>query len=401
MCLLAQGLMAIQSGGQPRADDHPGGQIMAAHSGPLAEPVISDIRNRLAEWHVDDADRHHVRFRDWCDHQIQQQLGRRLLQKISGQLLGPIFRTRGEISLLLRTQILGQRWEELWERLGGQIWSQMGEQSTDNQFRTQNPDIRRQLHGRIPAIDHFSGAWEQDKIIAHDFCERIGVVYGRSGWKPYPPVPVQAPWALPLWLEEKRQCHWWFPYEGLVFASERPCFLSLDSDGRLHNSERAALEYRDGYSLYAWHGVTVPSWIIERPRDITVENIDQESNAEVRRVMLEQYGWTRYMADCDAVVVDATPPDHPIPGLRGARLLLRQLRDEPEPFVCLEMVNSTPESDGTHKRYLQRIDPNAYDGDAGRHCHAAMASLWHHRDDDGNLVRTFERWQDYAPTAES
>ena len=47
-----------------------------------------------------------------------------------------------------------------------------------------------------------------------------------------------------------------------------------------------------------------------------------------------------------------------------------------EPIVYLEMLNSTPEPDGTYKRYLERIDPNAYGGMAGRSCHAAMASRW-------------------------
>jgi hypothetical protein len=69
--------------------------------------------------------------------------------------------------------------------------------------------------------------------------------------------------------------------------------------------------------------------------------------------------------------------------------------------VYLEMMNSTPQADGTYKHYLERIDPKAYNGDAGRLCHAAMASLWHYRDDNGRLVRTFSRWQDYQPTAES
>lgn len=78
-----------------------------------------------------------------------------------------------------------------------------------------------------------------------------------------------------------------------------------------------------------------------------------------------------------------------------------ELPDEEEPIVYLEMRNSTPEADGTFRRYLERIDPNAYEGDAGRLCHAAMASRWMHRDDNGSLVPTFERWQDYRPTSES
>jgi hypothetical protein len=145
----------------------------------------------------------------------------------------------------------------------------------------------------------------------------------------------------------------------------------------------------------------MPAWVIEHPEAITVEAIEREEDVEVRRVMLDRYGWSRYVADSGAEVIDQVPMDHEIRGLRGARLLHKVLPDEPEPIVYLDMLNSTPDPDGTFRHYLERIDPNAYGGEAGRSCHAAMASRWHYRADNGELRRTFERWQDYRPEAES
>jgi hypothetical protein len=147
--------------------------------------------------------------------------------------------------------------------------------------------------------------------------------------------------------------------------------------------------------------VLVPELVVMSPGLITIEHITRETNAEVRRKMLERYGWARYITGCGAQIVDSVPMDHAIAGLRGARLLRKELAGEPEPIVYLDMLNCTPEPDGSYKRYLERIDPKAYGGDAGRLCHAAMASLWRYRDDSGRLRRTFERWQDYVPTAES
>jgi hypothetical protein len=146
----------------------------------------------------------------------------------------------------------------------------------------------------------------------------------------------------------------------------------------------------------------VPGWIIEHPERITVKDIEAEGDAAVRRIMLERYGgWARYMASCAADVVDTVPMDHEIRGLRGARLLRKDLPGEPEPIVYLDMLNSSPEPDGTFRRYLERIDPKAYRGDAGWICHAAMASRWHYRTDSGELRRTFLRWQDYQALGES
>lgn len=204
-----------------------------------------------------------------------------------------------------------------------------------------------------------------------------------------------------LWVNQSQHCHIWFQCQKVVLASDRPRRLFLDAAERLHNPSGPALEYGDGLAVYAWHGVCVEPRIITDPGSITVEEIEREGNAEIRRVMIERYGWKRYIADCGAEIVDQIPDDHPIVGLRGARLLRKWLDTEREPIVYLEMVNASPQPDGSCKRYLQRIDPSAYNGDAGHLCHAAMASLWRHRDDKGQLASTFRRWKDYQPTAES
>jgi hypothetical protein len=173
-----------------------------------------------------------------------------------------------------------------------------------------------------------------------------------------------------------------------------------DSRGRLHRLDGPALLWPSGEHEYYIHGVRVPPWVVTHPHWITVEKIHVQRNAEMRRVLIDRYGWARYIQDCGADVVDTCPADHPNPGMRGACLLRKKMPGD-EPLVYLEMVNSTRERDGTFKRYLERIDPKAYGGAAGKLCIAAMASRWHYRGSDGQLHRTFRRWQDYLPTAES
>jgi hypothetical protein len=220
-----------------------------------------------------------------------------------------------------------------------------------------------------------AGPWECARELLFDGCVQLGIVRERA--------------AVSTWLQG-RCCHGWLPLKGQVLASERPRRLSVDERGRLHDATGPALEYRDGYAIHVWHGVTVEPRSITDPDSIRVQEIEYEPNAEVRRIMLERHGWSRYIAAGNAQRVDCVPPDPPIAGLRGARLLVRRLRGEPEPLVYLERVNSTAEPDGTQRRCLQRIDPKACDGDAGRSCHAAMASRWRHRDSGGRLQLTFQ-----------
>lgn len=68
-----------------------------------------------------------------------------------------------------------------------------------------------------------------------------------------------------------------------------------------------------------------------------------------------------------------------------------------EPVLMLDMLNSTPEPDGSVKRYMIRVDPKAYGGAAALDCHAAMASTY--RWPDGSFV--FATPDQYQPAAES
>ena len=188
-------------------------------------------------------------------------------------------------------------------------------------------------------------------------------------------------------------------HEEFCIVSDRPEVLTLDEQNRPHNATGPSHRWRDGWSLYHWHGVRIADemrHLIEAPERITVAEIEAETNAEVRRVMIERYGPARYVADSGAVVVEQLAADHEMVGLRTARLLRKPVRDD-EDIVYVDLLNSTPEPDGSVKRYMLRVDPNAYGGEAARNVHAAAASTW--RNADGSLA--YKRWQDYRPAAES
>lgn len=152
---------------------------------------------------------------------------------------------------------------------------------------------------------------------------------------------------LDKWIVQSRECYWWFPYEGFVFCSERPTILNVDERGRLHSLREPAMAFADGYKLYSSHGVRLPEWIVEQPELITVEKIDAEANAEVRRVMIERFGMQRYVTESGAVSLDKS---------EWGELLKRDLVND-EPIVVVSVLNSTPEPDGTIKRYMLRVQP--------------------------------------------
>ena len=115
---------------------------------------------------------------------------------------------------------------------------------------------------------------------------------------------------------------------------------------RLHNATGPALD-SDVEPLYFWHGVMVPDLVVVNPTAISTQMIENESNVEVRRIMIERYGYERYLLDSGARLIHSDEI--------GA--LYRKEFPDDEPLVMVHVVNSTPEPDGSSKRYMIRVPP--------------------------------------------
>lgn len=175
-------------------------------------------------------------------------------------------------------------------------------------------------------------------------------------------VEETAPFEGGLW--EMGHCGWWWPFDGVCICTERSLELHRDGQERgftLHREDGPAMVWPDGFGVYSWHGVLVPKLVIETPDQITVEMIDGETNAEVRRIMLERFGLLKYFEAKNAELVDESLDLH-----RKPRRLLRLPRDGEDPIMAIQLVNSTPEVDGTFKTYVLRVAPDLRPIRAGR-----------------------------------
>ncbi|MGW2058888.1 DUF6745 domain-containing protein [Streptomyces sp. NPDC001840] len=147
--------------------------------------------------------------------------------------------------------------------------------------------------------------------------------------------------------EVARHAGWWWPYERAVVICERPAELHRDEAGRLDRGDGPALAYPDGFALYAWRGMPVPAGFLSELASLTPERIRDEANAELRRVMLEYYGYDRYLSESGARPVHRDETG----------VLWRIALDGDEDIAMVEVVNSTPEPDGTYRTYWLRVPP--------------------------------------------
>jgi len=149
-------------------------------------------------------------------------------------------------------------------------------------------------------------------------------------------------------MEIAQSCGWWWSFDDVCVLTERPVRLARDERGRLHSADGPAVAYPDGWSLYAWHGTIVPADIILQPAMITVARIQREANVEIRRVLLERYGFDAYIDDSGSIPVHADDT--------GSLYRCEMAGDEP--LVAVSVMNHTPEVDGSRKRYVLRVPPD-------------------------------------------
>ncbi|MGI5500448.1 DUF6745 domain-containing protein [Lentzea sp. CA-135723] len=146
---------------------------------------------------------------------------------------------------------------------------------------------------------------------------------------------------LAAWQSLTRTTGWWWPREGRCVMSDRPTTIHTDVNSLPHNDNGPAITFADGTGVHAWHGQTVPRWVIEEP---DVVRILTEPSIEVRFCAAERLGWENYVEQAQPPLIGSVPD----PGNPGFDLRLYDLWDQ---INLLLVVNGSVERDGTRRRY--------------------------------------------------
>jgi hypothetical protein len=188
---------------------------------------------------------------------------------------------------------------------------------------------------------------------------------------------------------------------------ERPKFVRREQvrprgwgSHRLHCEDGPAIAW-EGWEVYYWHGLQVPAEAFTVPGWLTddgMARITRESNAELRRAYMEMLpsGQAEYIKAAGGEILDQIH-EPAFPGLIDAELWRMPNPDGGEAFMCVFCRNSTPEPDGSFKRYSLWVHPELRplldDGRFGEPqeltAHNALASTYG------------ERGETYAPVVET
>jgi len=214
---------------------------------------------------------------------------------------------RASLGVSLGVSLRASLWVSLGASLGASLraslGASLGASLRDSLWVSLGVSLRASLW------DSYWGQQEQYWIGFYQFAQQIGVNYTAASAT-----------QLQLWADIAASAGWWWPYAGTVIISERATMVHMepqraDSDRlRLHCAAGPAVQFRDGWGVWAWHGVRVPQSVIEQPDTITAAAVLAERNVEVARVMLERMGIDRFIAEANAVTLheDTATVTHPV-----------------------------------------------------------------------------------------
>lgn len=106
-------------------------------------------------------------------------------------------------------------------------------------------------------------------------------------------------------IELAHHCGWVNVFDEMAIIQDRPEVIKMDDRNLLHCQDGPAIRYRDGFSVYSWHGTRIPDEWISNPESLTPTAALTWDNVEQRRCACEILGWAKILRQLDAKTVDS------------------------------------------------------------------------------------------------
>jgi len=251
----------------------------------IADQVVDRVANQI-EFKVWSQIEAHVmdQISSGAWYQVKDQIG----NQVRDQIWNPMW-TWGQIWPHIRDQISSGVWSHVIYQVGHPVGDQVMDQIRD-QIKTQIMDqvmdqdqIKKQLN-KCGYGSHDSG-WFSFYNYFLDICE-LDCCSKLNGL-----------------FDTAKYCGWWWPFDNYAIITPKPCKIYRDENNRLHNESTAALEYKYGMKIYAWHGTIVPKeWIIDRG-NIDISDCFTWENIEQRRCLCEIIGWDKVIEKSECKII--------------------------------------------------------------------------------------------------
>lgn len=104
-------------------------------------------------------------------------------------------------------------------------------------------------------------------------------------------------------FDELTKTGWHYLFEECTIVCDLPLSIVMENSV-ISNEEGPAIEFADGFKVWAIGGHLVTEKIVMAPETLTVAEIKKEENAETKRIMIERFGGSKYLYECGGTIVD-------------------------------------------------------------------------------------------------
>jgi hypothetical protein len=185
----------------------------------------------------------------------------------------------------------------LWSNLVSNLRSNLGSNLRSNLGSNLGSNLWSNLRSNLESIDYITTAYYGNLSD-----------YGWTCFYDFINNELMPSYNLELWSNWKNlissNVYDMIQFDGLCIVMSMPNKVNIDDNKRLHSEIGYAVSWKDGYEVYAWHGLIIPKEWIENKKSITKEIIAQEGNAERRRCIQEILGGEAYLSLLDVSEVD-------------------------------------------------------------------------------------------------
>jgi len=292
--------------------DHVWTQILEHVGNPVGEQVGDQVWDQVWNqvW---------IQARNQVRTQVGEQVWNQVWEQVREQV-GDQVRTQAwdQVGNQVWNQVWNEVWEQVgdqvgehvgnpvWKQVGNQVWDQVGNQVWDQVWNQVWDQVRTQVWDQV---------WEQVREQVRDQVRTqiFQAIYGQhdSSWFAfydyyYEVLKLDLNASRPM-IEFGKEVGWCWPFKHVIILTERPTELHRDNENRLHADGRPALLYADGFALYRWHGLRIPDeWGKIPSEHWQAEWLMNEKNAELRRVLMQGFGYERVLKELKSKIVHAT-----------------------------------------------------------------------------------------------
>ena len=218
---------------------------------------------------------------------------------------------------------LEQRLPENWQESFSTIFSGIDQQlawvpGKDLLFREWlKPIIQASLIGKVYGLEH-SNYKDATFVSLSTFEEKF--------LKENPPIVISQVAIYCIWLDFAfsvlgyphnskkwsalqglvKHCGWIFAVDNLCIICERPTKILVDDNNQLHGEGEPAIEFADGFVVYAHHGTTLPDkYGTVHPNQWQSQWIVEERNQQLQAVLINGIGAVRLSQELSFIEIDS------------------------------------------------------------------------------------------------